>query len=208
MLILWTEKLWSKGKMILLFLTGALIVTGCVHVPQKESVIQHFDKSSSATITTLATPFSFYRVEPLLAANSRDYVYVGPVEMNRTGQRDYLLWLHYCSTIDRNRFAGEHTPSRVFLFIDDKPMELVQAQKIRLDESLYTVPVTGGMTVLYRVTRDQLHKLAQAKQIRLVTEKGPRNTEEYTVWKGAEEGFELFASYLLDDANIVFAAVQ
>ncbi|RLA27775.1 MAG: hypothetical protein DRR11_17710 [Gammaproteobacteria bacterium] len=208
MLKLWNEKIWSKGKMILLFLAGMVIVTGCVHVPQKESVIQHFDKSNSATLTTLATPFSFYRAEPLLAANSRDYVYVGPVEVNRTGQREYFLWLHYCSTIDRNRFAGDHTPSRAFLFIDDKPMELVQAQKIKLDESLYTVPVTGGITVLYRVTRDQLHKLARADQIRLVTEMGPRNTEEYTVWKGAEEGFQLFASYLLDDANIVFAAVQ
>ena len=208
MLKLWNEKIWSKGKMILLFLAGMVIVTGCVHVPQKESVIQHFDKSNSATITTLSAPFSFYRAEPLLAANSRDYVYVGPVEMNRTGQREYFLWLHYCSTIDRNRFAGEHAPNSVFLFIDDKPMELIQTQQIRLDESLYTVPVTGGITVLYRVTRDQLRKLAQAGQVRLVIEMGPRNTEEYTVWKGAEEGFGLFARYLLDDANIVFAAAQ
>ena len=194
--------------MQLLYLTCVLITAGCVHAPQKDSVIQHFNKSSGATITTLAKPFSFYRTEPLLAVNSRDYVYAGPVEINHAGRREYLLWLHYCSTIDRSRQVMTEAPSDVFLFIDDKPMELLQAQKYRLDGSLYTVPVAGGYTVLYRVTRDQLRKLAQAEQIRLIVEAGPRNTDEYRVWNGAEEGFRLFASYLLDDADIVFAAVR
>ena len=197
------------GSIQLLYVTCVFIMAGCAHAPQKDSVVQHFNKTSGATITTLAKPFSFYRTEPLLAANSRDYVYAGPVEINHVGRREYLLWLHYCSTIDRSRqVTAADAPSDVFLFIDEKPMELVQAQNDRLDESLYTVPVAGGYTVLYRVTRDQLRKLAQAEQIRLVVEAGPRNTDEYRVWNGAEEGFRLFASYLLDDADIVFAAVR
>jgi hypothetical protein len=95
-------------------------------------------------------------------------------------------------------------------------MELVRTKDIRLkgpadfgaDSEAYAAPVAGGYTVLYRVTRDQLRVLAQAEQIRMVAESRPGSVDEYTVWNGAEEGFRLFSNYLLDDADIVFAAVR
>jgi len=200
----------SKSK--LLWLVCFIIVTGCTQVPQKDSVKQYFSKSNGATITTLAKPFSFYRQEPLLAANSRDYIYVGPVEINEAGQREYVLWLYYCSTIDRDRPAATDVSGSVFLIIDDTPMELVQAHNVRLaysaDGAPYAAPVAGGYAAFYRVTQDQLRHLAQAGQIRLVADARSQNADEYTVWSGAEEGFRLFASYLRDDVDVVFASIQ
>jgi len=189
-----------------------VILAGCVQVSHTERVIQYFEPSSGATITTLSMPFSFYRKEPLLAVNSRDYIYVGPLEINRAGHREYYLWLHYCSTIDRSRNARVVAPNGIFLFPDGQPMELLRVRAAPLGRfskaEPYAVPVAGGHTLYYRVTGDQLQILAGAKEIRIVAEDSSRKTDEYTVWNGAGNGFKMFANYLKDDADIVFAAVQ
>jgi|GEM_PF-1175198 len=200
------SRIRSVGLICFVFLAG------CMQVSHTERVIQYFEPSSGATITTLSMPFSFYRKEPLLAANSRDYIYVGPLEINRAGHREYYLWLHYCSTIDRSRNARVVAPNGIFLFPDGRPMEMLRVRMTPLGRfskaEPYAVPVVGGHTLYYRVTGDQLQILARAEEIRIVAEDGSTKTDEYTVWNGAENGFKAFANYLRDDADIVFAAVQ
>ena len=206
------ERVLKNTRVKLICLLCLVFVAGCSHVSPRDSVIQYYDKSSGVTITTLAAPFSFYRKEPMLAVNSRDYIYVGPLETNATGHRDYLLWLYYCSTIGRYRYAEADVPNSIFMCVDGKPMELVQASANQLGESTHsgpdTAPVAGGYAVLYRVTRDQLRTMAQANQLRLVAETQSGNADEYTVWRGAEAGLQVFADYLLDDVDIILATAR
>ena len=69
------------------------IVTGCAGQSDRHEVYQYLDESTGVTVTTLSAPLAFFKDEPMLAANARDYVYIGPAELNRTGKRETVLWV-------------------------------------------------------------------------------------------------------------------
>jgi hypothetical protein len=144
----------------------------------------------------------------MLAANARDYVYVGPAELNQSGRRELVLWMNFCSTIDRGRRPGEYDPDRVYLMLDGKPMELSRADKrLSANELSYVSPVVGGSINVYRVTRGQLRLLARAGNIRILADKGGI-TREYTRWRSADSGFQRFAAYIDDEDHYLLTSVD
>jgi hypothetical protein len=185
-----------------------LLATGCTRIPIDAGMRQYFDESNGATVTRLAAPLAFYSEEPMLASNARDYIYIGPAELNRSGDRKLILWANFCSTIDRPRRADRYEPDRVFLMLDGKPMELSPANvRMGANEWSYVSPVVGGSTRVYRVTRAQLRLLAGARDIRILAEQSGA-TREYTWWRGAETGFRHFAGYLDDESQYLVTSID
>lgn len=180
----------------------SLVAAGCATLPADTPLLQRLDRNSGATVTTLPEPMSFYREEPILAANARDYVYIGPVEVNRSGQHRYLLWAAYRSTIHRGGDRVLRAPEHVYLMLDGVPMELHRARTTaELGSWLYDPPVAGGETVMYRVTRDQLLAIARAREIAIVAEFEGRTVVEFEPWRESKSDFRRFSRYLDGDPN-------
>ena len=185
-----------------------LIITGCAGRSGNDEIYQYLDEATGVTVTSLAAPLTFFKDEPMLAANARDYVYIGPAELNRTGKRDIVLWMNFCSTIDRGRRSGPYRPDRVILMLDGKPMELAQTNdRIDIKEWSYITPVIGGSTIIYHVTRGQLHLLANAGDVQVLAE-NDGDTRKYARWGSADHGFRRFASYLDEESRYLITSVN
>jgi len=188
---------------IILLLTG-----GCTRPTGEDVMYQYFDEASGATITRLTAPVPFHKEEPMLAANARDYVYIGPAEMNRSGNRQLVLWMNFCSTIDRGRYSDSWRPDGVFLILDGTPMELTPADsQLGVSEWSYVSPVVGGSTLVYAVTRAQLRLLARAGDVRILAEVGGQ-TREYARWRSADTGLQRFAGYIDDEDQFLLTSAD
>jgi hypothetical protein len=159
------------------------------------------DAKSAATVTSLTAPLVFFSEEPMLAANARDYIYLGPAELNRSGTYEYILWLEFFSTLDRGWAAGLDRNSRLVLMLDGKPMELAEAAA-DIDGLPYRSPVATDPPVSYRVTRDQLRLLGGARQVSIIAQSGTGMTREYRRWD-KRAGLRNFAAYLDNDNRLM-----
>ena len=191
----------SKGclKSMVRYSTMLLLIfaAGCARISHEDEIYQYIDESSGVTVTSLTAPLPFFKNESMLAVHSRDYVYIGPAELNRMGRLDFVLWMNFCSTIDRGQQTGPNRPKNVFLILEGEPMELLQADNsVGPGDLSYVSPVIGGTTMVYRITRDQLRLLGRAGDVRVAAEIEGGITREYRAWGNAGEGFRNFAHYL------------
>lgn len=182
--------------LVVLSLCGA----GCSSVPKAAPLLERIDETSGATITTLEEPMVFFRERAMLAANARDYVYIGPLELNTSGRLEYMLWAAYCSTIDRVGGSQFGAPEHAYLMLDGVPMELVRSdRRPSFGDWVYDSPVAGGERVLYRITRAQLLALAGAGDVRIVADNGGDVVAEFSAWRESQPDLRRFSRYLEGD---------
>jgi hypothetical protein len=179
---------------------GLIVSSGCTQATGPE-VYQSLDETSGITITRVFEPMAFFHEHPRLAANARDYIYVGPVELNRAGRYEYVLWMSFCSTIDRGERTGLEYPAGISLVADGESMQLVET-----NADIGSQPYTAGVcdrSALYSVGRDQLTELSNVEEITLLTgyDTG-RNGLEFRRWD-TSRGFRNFARYLDNDMSIL-----
>ena len=186
-----------------------IFTAGCAGTADDIPLRQRLDETTGATVTSLAEPLAFFREEPMLAANSRDYVYIGPVEIDRSGRREYLLWATYCSTIDRIGRPAFRAPDAAYLMLDGEPMELVRAAgQGDSGSSLYDSPIAGGEHVVYRVTRDQLLAIARAREISIVAQGSESAVREFGPWRESRSDWQRFSRYLDGSVTSSMALVR
>ena len=76
-------------RAVAIFLSAA-VLTGCANTSKQADVQPYLDEGTGATITGFARPMIFSHEVPMLAAFARDYVHVGPIEVNRQGNLDTM----------------------------------------------------------------------------------------------------------------------
>ena len=130
-------------------------------------------------------PVIFFRDASYRAANARDFVYMGPIEINRMGQFNYFLWMGIWSTLD-DFYADSSRDGfeSITLFADGEPITLEAAgwtlDAIGVSDPVYVAPVSSTADVYYRVTVDQIRLLAASRDIEIVTTSArPRR---YLLW--------------------------
>jgi hypothetical protein len=74
-----------------------LLCAACVST--STLVEEKLDMGTGVTVTHATAPIVLYHDNSSYAAHARDYVYLGPVEINRMGDYSYYLWLGIWSTI-------------------------------------------------------------------------------------------------------------
>jgi hypothetical protein len=176
---------------------ACILVAGC---QANGGVIERLDSDSGLTVVTDRRPIAFARTESRLSRSARDYVYLGPVEINERGTREYFLWVGIASTIDRDYLAAStSSPNRLYLVVEGAPVEFeLEPWGDRIPGlaslRIYDPAVTPRQVLAGRVTRDQLALLSRADlaSIRVAIEDGP--TVEYFFW-GQDEHWPAFASY-------------
>ena len=166
-----------------------------------ELLRQRLDERTTVVLTGLKAPLVFYRGEPQLGVNAREYVHFGPLELNRQGELRYYLWLGVWSTIGQGPDAGvQRCFERVYLFADGEPMELVATSwklaDYGLEDSFYERPVSGAVDAWYAVTADQVRWIGAAKEIHLVC--GLDAARRYEAWEWDPRAVKAFADYSVD----------
>lgn len=148
-------------------------------------VAQKLDNVTGVTVTRATTPVVLYRDNSAYAAHARDYVYLGPVEVNRMGNNSYFLWLGIWSTMrDEGHFTERDGFESVILYADGEPLALELAgwtlDAIGVSEPVYVKPVASAADAYYRVTVDQIRLIAESSEIQLRL--GTAQPKSYGLW--------------------------
>lgn len=160
-----------------------LVSTACSSDPTL--IGERLDPFTSVTVRYSRTPMVFYRDVSGRAAYARDFVHVAPLEVNRSGDYRYYLWLGIWNTMDdagteqvRDGFES------IVIFADGEPLPLELAgwtvAAIGASEPVYMKPVASAADAYFEVTSDQLRLIAEAQDVRLQST-GSRN-DSYEPW--------------------------
>jgi hypothetical protein len=139
----------------------SVIVTAC-QTPSGLAVNRQLDPASGMTLVAADRALVFARTENGLSRSARDYVYVGPVETNRQGRRDYYLWVGIATTLDRGFVAPDSgAPASLLLDVGGTIMELPlvewpDPETGPTSVELYAPAVDVHTALAARVTLDQL----------------------------------------------------
>jgi hypothetical protein len=101
-----------RGRLNLFAWAGFLLVLSGCAAPSLRP-IEYLDERTAATVTAVATPYTFARERPELASNARDYVTMGAVNVNRSGRIETVLLVYVWSTIDPRLRPGGDLDTRV-----------------------------------------------------------------------------------------------
>ena len=150
----------------------AMLVSACASTP--ETVNQKMDPLTGVIVTYSNMPLIMFREDPSQAAFARNYVHVGPIQINRSGNYHHYLWLgawNNMQSIDSSEeYAGFET---IVVFADGQPLslELVGSTPsvIGASEPVYLKPVATSTEAYYRVTADQIRLMSEATDFRLQT---------------------------------------
>lgn len=137
-------------------------------------------------MVTLTEAVVFARPVRTLAAGARDYAYIGPIEINRMGDRQYYFWIALASTVDRG-LAGlvPMDADTVVLLVDESPMVLPLVEwDTTLDIPPYdsTAPIYATLAV--HTSLDQIHRIANASAVELHVAADAGSTARYRRWQG------------------------
>lgn len=164
---------------------AASSVAGCAH---DGGLIERLDEHG-VTITRDEAPLVFARTESRYSRSARDYLYLGPVETNRQGIRDYYLWVGIATTLDRGFIAPTvEIPHMLYLSVQGEPIELPLRpwSEVLRDgglEPLYDTAVDTDTALAARVTLQQLELIAAEPLASIATATADGSTREYFRWE-------------------------
>jgi len=137
-------------------------------------------------VVTLDEAVLLAHAVPGAAAGARDYAYIGPVEINRMGLREFYLWISLASTIDRE-YLGL-TPidaTELVLIVDDEAMAFsIGTWNTDLDVAPYTSSAPVYATLEVSTTLDQIRRIAAAETVELHLIAATNTNSQYRFWKG------------------------
>lgn len=157
----------------LLAFLATLVLGGCAS--STSLVVERLDPRTGVTVLSATEPLVLYRDNSAYAAHARDFVYLGPVEVNNMGAHSYYLWFGIWGTIrdDQRLLRQRDGFESVVLFVDGEPLSLElegwTLDSIGVSEPAYVKPVAGAADAYYRVTVDQVRLIANARDIELRT---------------------------------------
>ena len=151
-------------------------------------ISDRMDPLTGVTVTRASKPVVFYRDRSAQAAHARDYVYLGPIEVNNMGQRNYYIWLGIWGSSDAtDRSSQLDDFESVILFADGEPLSLEvngwTPESIGISEPAYVKPVASATDGYYRVTIDQIRLIAEARDLELRA--GSTRPKRYSPWNTA-----------------------
>jgi hypothetical protein len=147
-------------------------IIGCASAPDRPREI--LDPQTSATIVYSSASMLLYRDDPAHAANAKNLISMGPLQVDRSGHYQYFLWLGIWNTnhnVDETN--GRDGFDSIILFVDGEPLALEIAgwtpSSIGASQPVYAQPVASAIDAYYEVTIDQIRFIAEAKEIYLRT---------------------------------------
>ena len=171
-------------------------VGGCAH---DGGVIERLD-DHGVTVTSDSAPLVFARTESRYSRSARDYLYLGPVETDRQGIRDYYLWVGIATTLDRGFIAPTmEIPQMLYLNVRGEPIALALRpwSEVLRDggrEPLYETAVDTATALAARVTLHQLELLAAEPLAQVAIATADGDTREYFRWEERQDWLDFIAA--------------
>ena len=152
---------------------------------------ESLDYGTGATLTRATAPVVLYHDNSGRAAYARDFVYLGPIEVNRQGRYTYFLWLGIWSTLDdASRWTQRDGFENVVLYADGEPLQLEvagwSAEILGASRPVFAKPVASAADAYYAVTVDQIRMIAEARDLVLQTSSPP--IRQYHRWREEDAG--------------------
>jgi len=186
-----------RQKISLASLIVFAVVAGCAGGGRLEQL----DEQSGATIVRGPAVIVYARTEPRYSRSARDYVYLGPVETNRQGVREYFLWVGVATTIDRGFIAPEaQEPHTLYVDVRGEPMELPlkawhELVPTGFKKPMYSTTVPVRSELAARVTLQQLELIGGAAPASVSLSTGENSVPgTFVRWGGAGNFDEFMAA--------------
>lgn len=171
----------GKANIVTLIVAVTLLGACSGHEP----LTTRLDEMTGVTVVSMDTPIVLARPTRLAIA-ARDYAYLGPIEINRNGDREHYLWLGLASTIDRALVSDPPAQATTLaLLVDGLPMNLPLTP---WDEELEEQPY-GGNSPVYaslsaRASLDQIARIAKAESVTVHINTDAGDSFNYRLWEG------------------------
>jgi hypothetical protein len=172
----------------------------------KYAANEYLDERTGATVTVAATPLIFALKQSILAANSRDYVSLTAVEVDRSGQQSIYLIGYIWSTIDRRGPGKDLRKPRqdVELLADARPIALqadADYPADLTDDARLSSPGKKYVARLaFRVTVEELRFVAASRLllVRMRDESAEEadDADVYTLWRDGRESLRAFVGLI------------
>jgi hypothetical protein len=174
----------------------SLTLVACAGQPG--AIQNKLDPATAVTITYSQTPMVFYRDDSGKAAFARNYLHLGPLEVNRMGSFHYYLWLGIWNTMqDAEPGESRNGFESIVIYVDGEPLALELTgwtpAAIGATEPVYLRPVASAADAYYEVTVDHLRLIAASDEVRIQST-GP-GTRTYELWdkqKAAKKSLDEF----------------
>ena len=162
-------------------------------------VTGQLDPLTGVTVTRAVKPLVLYRDRSAQSAFGRDYVYLGPLEINNMGERRYYFWFGIWSTSD----SVDHSTTldqfeSIVLYADGEPLSLQLAGStlgsIGVSEPVYVKPTASATDAFYAVTIDQIRVVAESRDLELRV--GNFKPVQYIPWDTTESGTVGFREFV------------
>ena len=154
----------------------------------EQAVIEQLDTSTGLTILSDSQPLVFARAEMRYSVSGRDYIYLGPVETNQQGTRDYFLWVGLASTLDRGYLAPDaEVPDMLFIETNDEIFDFklhpwTAPSSDVSDNALYSTAVPVQSEFAARATLNQLAVLTAEPVTSIRITDGAGVARRYNRW--------------------------
>jgi hypothetical protein len=176
----------------------AAVLAGCAGGGRLEQL----DEQSGATIVRGPAVLVYAHTEPRYARSARDYVYLGPVETNRQGVREYFLWVGVATTIDRGFIApAAQEPRTLYVEVQGEPIELPlkawhELVPTGFKKPMYSTVVPVAEELAARVTLQQLALIGAASPASVSVAAGEGSGPRVFVRWGGAANFDEFIAAL------------
>ena len=174
-----------------------LVLSACADT-DRTRVSEYLDSETAVTIRAVAVPIVFAHEAPELAANARDYLSAGLVEVNNMGKRVHYLALVSWSTIDRHRPGATPAaiPGRVELLISGQLRELTPITHAPRSLGIGTVPFRPASGYAgeswYRLSVAEVRALSTDPPRSIALADDSANRVEYELWREATDELRAF----------------
>ena len=153
------------------------------------SLRENFDTDTGTTWFADSAAFTFARTETRYSRSARDYVYLGPVAINRRGTVEYFVWVGIATTLDRGFLAPEgRSPDRLVAYVNDEPLELeliawTEAMRSMIGSQPYEPAVQLQAQLAARVTLDQLRLLSASSVDSILIGSAELSMQAFFPWR-------------------------
>lgn len=175
----------------------ALVLSACADNTVTR-VTEYLDPDTAVTIRAVSAPIVFSHDAPELAANARDYLSAGLVEVNNMGKRVHYLALVSWSTVDRRRPGTTPAviPGRVELLVAGKPREFTPVTHEPRTLGIGTAPFRPASGYAgeswYQLSVEDLRALSADPPRSLALTDDATNRVGYELWRAATEELREF----------------
>jgi hypothetical protein len=176
----------------------AAMLTSCASNPSALTR-EYLDTGTGVTVTASQVPLVLYRDNPAAAAYARNVVHLGPIEVNRSGEYRYFLWVGIWDTLQTANPSLSRDGFETIIITGDSEsmaLDLTGWTPAAIDTSapVYLRPVASASEAYYPLTVDQVRFIAEARSVTLrTTGNSPR---EYSLWSGQQGARKALLAFL------------